>query len=154
MAGYIHPLAQRELDTPARTGDRHAQILRIVPFLAGDGWSAEEMFSLLRPLYADDVSDREIRDVTKWATSQSFAPSYRPDNDYEEDAFNTDRPPPLTEEEKIARWTLNTEIYLDGFRASLVDLWEASPIRYEWAGPNHRAWPDRDRSRMARIFSP
>lgn len=128
----IPPATRERLANPAAPGQRHAEIVRVVSSLIANGQDGEVVFCQLRPNYAADVPDAEIRDVIRWAKnrfppgSRNTAGAFRkpvvvlPCNPHP--GKHADNRPPLTPETAVCR-------FLNGFTCDEVDLWEASPVR-------------------------
>jgi hypothetical protein len=121
----VHPKIQAELRSPAAEGERHTQMKRLLPLLLGDGHSPEGIFAAFRSMYGEDVSDREIWSLINWGKGRDFSPTVRGDSVFQPAAH----PRKFSAQEQLSRCLRNTEVYLDGFRPSEVDVWEASPIR-------------------------
>jgi hypothetical protein len=121
-APYIPRKTQHELAAPAPVGKRHAQILKIVTSLVGQGLSADATFAQARSMYDHTVSDREIADVITWATRQSFKPC-APRIPVPWTRAPTARALPL------ANSVANITKFLCDFRADEADLWHESPWR-------------------------
>jgi hypothetical protein len=120
-APYVPAKTRVELATPAPTGGRHAQIVKVVASLVGQGFNADAVFAQARAMYDATVPDREIAGVIQWATRQNFTPCTP--------RFTNQRiqskpmPPPLTD--PAAAITK----FLDGDNTNEADLWDASPWR-------------------------
>lgn len=141
----MNPLPQsieRELANPAAQGDRHNQILRVLPCLIGEGWTPERIFALLRQRYPADFANTEIWQLINWGLSRDFAPSRSGAKaaGHKRAAYTFERRGtklmPLTQEQRLEReknqveiWTQNALDWLRGFRIEEVDLWQHSPIR-------------------------
>src|SRR2546421_10239479 len=68
MSGTLCGAARRELENPAPVGQRHAQIVRLVPLMLSDGFSTSEIFFRLRAKYDPATfPDAEISAVIEWA---------------------------------------------------------------------------------------
>jgi hypothetical protein len=139
---FLHPAVERELASPSAEGDRHNQILRVLPCLVGDGWTGEEVFELLRSRYPVNFPDIEIRKLIEWGLSRDFEPSransqqqngqkkyYRLQSRPRQFVLLTPEQRAQRHQEKIQTWIRNTLDWLDGFRADEADLLERSPIR-------------------------
>ena len=139
---YLHPAVERELASPSAEGDRHNQILRMLPCLVGDGWTRNELFELFRSRYPADFPDVEIRQLVDLGLGRDFEPSransQRRNGIQRRYTFNRgfQKLRPLTPEqraqrdkEKISTWIDNAESFLRGFRVEEYDLWERSTIR-------------------------
>jgi hypothetical protein len=139
---YLHSAVECELARPSTEGDRHNQILRVLPYLVGDGWNRGELFELFRSRYPLDFPDVEIRQLVDWGLSRDFEPSQgnsqRRNGIERHYTFNREfqKLRPLTpeqraqrEKEKVSTWINNAESFLRGFRAGEYDLWERSTIR-------------------------
>jgi hypothetical protein len=140
---YLHPSVERELASPSGQGDRHNQILRVLPYLLGDGWTPEELFNLFRSTYPADFPGSEIRELIDWGLSRDFHPS-RGNTGQQNGALKAHYtlkalPPklmPLTLEQRQKRQQQKTKAcqqetlrWLQGFRVHEHDLWEHSSIR-------------------------
>jgi hypothetical protein len=102
---------------------------RLLPLLLGDGHSPEGIFSCFRSMYDAGVSDAEIWRLINWGRGRDFSPTrgVAPIRGFE---FRSSSPrEKLSAQQQLERCLRNVETYLDGFRASEVDVWEDSPIR-------------------------
>jgi hypothetical protein len=135
---FLHPAVERELARPSSEGDRHNQILRVLPSLRGDGWSGDKLFELIRSRYSADFPDAEIRALIDWAQSRDFQPSrgnngancqYKLDPELRKSMPLTPEQRAQREKEKITTWIRNAEGFLVGERVDEHELWEHSPIR-------------------------
>jgi hypothetical protein len=138
---YLHPAVERELASPSTEGDRHNQILRVLPYLVGDGWRRQELFELFRSRYPSEFPDVEIRQLVDWGLSRDFQPSRanRQHNGLVQRCklpYEPHKLVPLTpeqrkkrEEQKARACQLELLKWLNGFRVHEYDLWEKSPVR-------------------------
>jgi hypothetical protein len=118
MSGYYIPKKTViELATPASVGNRHNQIVRLALPLLAAGLSPEAVFTELRGNYAHDVTDREIQDVIRWASTRTKKRASVADYQCVKQRLNPKRPDELAIE------------WLKGFSCTEEDLWEASPWR-------------------------
>jgi hypothetical protein len=128
----VPPATREKLASPAPPGQRHAEIVKIASALVAQGFNSDAIFHQIRPNYAPDVSDNEIRAVISWAENHfgGIRPDslcYYPHFDRRQKTFS----PPKISETPVSV----IERYLAGFSCEEVDLWEKSPIRLEWGFP-------------------
>src|SRR5262249_18067325 len=71
---FIPPRTRAEIASPAPHGQRHDQMRKVVLPLLGAGLTPEAVFVQLRGMYEADVSDREIRDIVRWAVLKNPQP--------------------------------------------------------------------------------
>jgi hypothetical protein len=95
---------------------------KIVLPLLGAGLTDEAVFVQLREMYEADVTDREIRDLIKWAISKNPQPCRAANQDTKRIQMGR-ASQRVTAEQAIG----NVEKWLDGFRCDQCDLWHASP---------------------------
>jgi hypothetical protein len=139
---FLHPAVERELANPSPEGDRHNQILRVLPCLVGDGWDRDELFELLRSRYPADFPDAEIVELIDWGLSRDFEPSrakskeqngqkkhYKLQSQPRQWVSLTPEKRARREKEKISAWIKNTCDWTAGFRVGEADVLERSPIR-------------------------
>jgi len=117
---YIPGKTRQELSAPATAGSRHAQIVKVVSSLVGQGLSADAVFAELRNKYDHTVSDREIVEVIRWALGKNFTPC-------EPRARSrwTPAPAPAKPIDPVA----NIQKFLGDFTTNECDLWHVSPWR-------------------------
>jgi hypothetical protein len=113
---YIPAKTRVELATPAKTGQRHHQIVKVASSLIGQRFSLDAVFAQLRGMYAADVSDREIADVIRWASGKNFTPCTPRSR-------SRWTPTPTRPVDPVAR----IQKYLGDFTADEADLWHESP---------------------------
>jgi hypothetical protein len=124
----IPPRTRTELASPAPCGQRHEQMKKVILPLLGAGLTPEATYVQLRGMYDPDVSDREIRDIIRWAASKNPQPCGYPLKDCKFDPHNSPRSTPpqrITAEQAIG----NTEKWLSDFRCDECSLWHVSPLR-------------------------
>jgi hypothetical protein len=122
---FIRPRTRAELQSPAPPGHRHEQIKNLVLSLLGAGMREEAVFVQLRPMYDQDVSDREICDLITWAAAKNLKQWGYADQAQSKDARPLPRPKRVSSEVAIA----NVEKWLGEFRCDECDLWHVSPWR-------------------------
>jgi len=71
---HIPDKTRIELASPAPPGQRHAQMVKVVCSLVGQGFALEATFQQIRSMYPADVSDSEIAKVISWAGKKNFQP--------------------------------------------------------------------------------
>jgi hypothetical protein len=126
MTRALREAARRELEHPAPIGQRHAQIVRLVPLLRAAGFSSSEIFFRLRANYSPDLPDSEIFAVIKWAERKTSVRGknhfYPEKNNLRKNHFRA---------EKIANRDFHGAIkdFLQGFSFGEMDLFDVSPIR-------------------------
>lgn len=69
---WIPPKTRERLEAPAVPGTRHHEMNKIACSLVGQGFAPEAIFAQLRAKYPQDVSDREIEGVIRWACDKGF----------------------------------------------------------------------------------
>ncbi len=123
MSTYIPARTRQHLSAPAGTGGRHAQLLKVIPSLLGQGLSSDAVFAQARQMYGEDVSDREIADVIRWASGKSFTPC--------SPRFTSKQMPSATRSAptKPVDPVANITKFLGDFRTNDCDLWHVSPWR-------------------------
>src|SRR5205807_1477790 len=84
------------------------------------GFNADAIFHQLRPNYAADISDKEIRDVIEWALCKNA-------NKIPQQKISS-KFPPCAKTHNVSPLQA-VKKFLNGFECSEVDLWEASPVR-------------------------
>jgi hypothetical protein len=119
---YIPHKTRLELATPARVGQRHEQIKKIVIPLIANGLNSDAVFAQVRGMYDHTVSDREIADVIRWVSSRNFMPS-TPRTRSRWIPTRTTAPPKPNDP------VANITKFLAGFTANECDLWHESPWR-------------------------
>jgi hypothetical protein len=126
MSRALREAVRRELENPAPVGQRHAQIVRLVPLLRADGFSNSQIFFRLRANYDPDLPDSEIFAVIKWAERNI---PVRGKNDFYPIKNNLRKNP--FRPEKISNWDFPGAIrdFLQGFSFGEMDLFDVSPIR-------------------------
>lgn len=120
---HIPARTRQELASPAPVGQRHAQIVKIVASLVGQGFSPDAVFAQLRGMYAVDVPDREITDAIRWASDKSFTPC-APRSQYRK-AITSKSKTPLA----VIDYAANIRKFLAGDTTNEADLWHVSPWR-------------------------
>jgi hypothetical protein len=139
---------RQRLANPAGPGSRHAEIVRNVAALIAAGLNGDAVFHQIRPSYAIDVSDAEIRAVIQWAEKRFSAslPSRFTRNN-RSTTTDGDRPWSTVNRAKEPPETAIVQ-YLNGFSCEEADLWEASPIRL----PD--LWQSDGEALLAALYSP
>jgi hypothetical protein len=120
----MNPIPKRTLEKlsfPALPGERHAQIVEIVCALAARGFGPEAIFCQLRPNYAADVTDAEIRDVIEWANNKNLMSGAK--------HSKLVRPRGGSDQTTTDNCIERIRKFLNGFSCDEADLWEASPWR-------------------------
>ncbi len=119
---YIPARTRSELETRAAPGNRHRQMLKIVPSLLGQRFAPNAVFAQLRGMYGPDVTDREIIDVIRWASGKNFTRCV-PRSVYQQTI--TAKPSPPQAINPVA----SIRKYLGDFTADEADLWHESQWR-------------------------
>jgi hypothetical protein len=126
MSGALREAARRELDNPAPVGQRHAQILRLVPILRASGFSDSEIFFRLRANYDPDFPDSEISAVIEWA-KRKIPVSGK--NDFHRIKSGCRKNPFRAEKTSNRDFHGAIRDFLQGFSFGEADLFDVSPIR-------------------------
>ena len=117
---YIPRKTRLELAAPAPEGQRHAQIVKVVSPLVGQGLNPDAVFQQVRGMYDHTVNDREIADVIRWASGKNFNPCT---------PRTRSRWTPTPAPAKPVDPGANIKKFLDGFTADEADLWDLSQWR-------------------------
>jgi len=121
-APYIPFKTRQEIASPAPVGSRHAQIVKVVASLVGQGLSADAVFAQVRGMFDATVTDKEIAGVIQWATRQSFKPCAA--------RFTPGRLPLPTRPTSPPPYPVaNITKFLGDFRCNECDLRHESPWR-------------------------
>ena len=134
---YLHPKVEAELARPSTEGDRHNQVLRVLPHLCGDGWSKEQIWEKLRRIYDANFSDEELEALIDWGLAQNFEPtkgncSQHPNRNQQAKASMAQArriAVALSPEQRQELFVANTLRFLGRWRVEEYELWERSPIR-------------------------
>ncbi len=119
---YIPAKTREELATPAPTGQRHHQIVKVALSLIGQRFSLDAVFTQLRGMYAADVPDREIADVIRWASGKNLTPCTP--------QFTRGRLSlPTRPASSLPDPGVNIRRFLGGFDCNEAHLWHESPWR-------------------------
>lgn len=122
----VPPSTFREIVDPASPGYRHSQAVKIAVSLIGQGLSPEAAFAQLRSMYSEDMTDRELEDIVRWAAERNLG-----------QAITRHRPRPMDGNRfqgctQLAAEPLSIKAIRDTIGTVSIteaDLWEASPIR-------------------------
>lgn len=124
---YIPDRTRRELANPSPVGGRHAQMLKTVPVLLGQGLTPQAVFAQLRATYSSDVPDSEINSIISWASKKNFQPC-RPQTHCKKSSIITPIKivPP---EERIKAFLRGSCVEGMSFADLELELWDASTWR-------------------------
>lgn len=131
MPPVIPAATMQKLSNPAPPGQRHEQIVKIACSMYAQGWNSEAIFSHIRPNYGPDVSDKEIRDVIRWAEKKYFGNftakkfQYSPATALAGGNWSAFKAKARNQNTIIT----DVERLLKGFSCADADLFEASPVR-------------------------
>ena len=126
---FIPPRTRAELSSPALPRGRHEQALRIAMSLLGQGFNTAAVLAQLRGEYEDDVSDKELNAIIKWAASKNPQPCGYKQNSDQRVAKNFRPVPTLPERVSAQQAIANVREWLGDFRCDECDLWHVSPLR-------------------------
>lgn len=116
----------RLLEAPAPEGQRHHQALDLAGLLLRYKWTPQEVFSQLRSMYDQGVTDAELVDIVCWreahhsADAKDYVPNRYPANA----GLIRLKPKPRTDTERIA----NARKFCGSELVAPEDLFEVSPI--------------------------
>jgi hypothetical protein len=112
-----------KLSCPAGEGERRSQIKRILGPMAGNGFSADRMFEILRPMYDTSFGNGELRSLIKWYVQHKDR--FTPNGQFSSESGQSPATKrDLSKEERIE----NAERFLNGFLWTPDQLAAASKI--------------------------
>ncbi len=130
----------------AGSGERHLQMVEMLPNLIGSGLSGERVFQIFRGMYDDDVDDEEILKVISWGLGKAFTPPVKRSNGngHEQKPKRPSKSVRLSD----SQLTSNAQKFVREFRCDEADLWHSSPIR-----PSHN-WQEDASVLLSQLFEP
>lgn len=126
--GPIPTKTLQRLSNPAGPGKRHTEIVTNAAALVAAGLNCEAIFHQIRPAYASDVSDSEIRSIINWAKDRfnDARPNTRRRMGLHSRTANRPEPKAIDEKDTPERAIAR---FLGRFSCDEADVWESSPIR-------------------------